>query len=222
MRYPGSLNIMRASRISVGLLVLSALFIVMAARPLREPLLRAAGWALVVSDPISPADVIVVSLDSGGAGALEAADLVQAGFARRVAVFMDPPAGEDYEFIRRGLPYEDAGARQVRQLRSLGVAHIVQIANVDGTESEGEALLAWCNEQQLGSILFVATNDHSRRTRRVFGRILKECQARIMVQPTRYSGFNPDRWWESRGGIRIAIVELQKLVLDIVLNPRSS
>src|SRR5262249_17874345 len=56
-------------------------------------------------------DVIVVSLDSSGAGALEAADLVQSGIATRVAVFTDPPSGEDHEFIRRGLPYDDAGAR---------------------------------------------------------------------------------------------------------------
>jgi len=45
----------------------------------RTPVLRAAGWALVVDEPVAPADVIVISLDSGGAGALEAADLVQSG-----------------------------------------------------------------------------------------------------------------------------------------------
>jgi hypothetical protein len=89
---------------------------------IREPVLRAAGWALVVNEPVAPADIIVVSLGSGGAGALEAADLVQSGIATRVAVFTDPPSGEDHEFIRRGLPYEDAGARQIRQLRWLGVA----------------------------------------------------------------------------------------------------
>jgi hypothetical protein len=58
-----------------------------AVRSLREPLLRAAGWALVVSEPVAPADIIVVSPDSGGAGVLEAADLVQSGIAKRVAVW---------------------------------------------------------------------------------------------------------------------------------------
>jgi hypothetical protein len=69
-----------------------------------EPVLRNAGWALVVNEPVAPADIIVISSDSGGAGALEAADLVQSGIATRVAVFADPPSGEDHEFIRRGLP----------------------------------------------------------------------------------------------------------------------
>ena len=98
----------------------------------RELGLRAAGWALVVDEPVAPADIIVVSLDSSGAGALEAADLVQSGIATRVVVFTDPPSGEDHEFIRRGLPYDDASARQIRQLKWLGVMDIVEIPRTRG------------------------------------------------------------------------------------------
>jgi hypothetical protein len=97
---------------------------IIAVPSVREPVLRAAGWALVVNEPVAPADIIVVSLDSGGAGALEAADLVQSGIATRVAVFTDPLSGEDHEFIRRGLPCEDAGTRQIRQLGWLGVTDV--------------------------------------------------------------------------------------------------
>src|SRR6516164_10944168 len=187
----------------------------------REPVLRAAGWALVVNEPVAPADIIVVSLDSGGSGALEAADLVQSGIATRVAVFTDPPSGEDHEFIRRGLPYEDAGARQIRRLRSLGVTDVVQISRVDGTKGEGQVLPSWCDEHQLRSIVFVATKDHSRRLRRVLDRVMKGHPTRVTVQPARYSSFDPDRWWETGGGVRIEIVELQKLLLDVVLHPMS-
>ena len=77
----------------VPILVVLALaaFAIVAIRSLREPVLRAAGWALVVNEPVASADIIVLSLDSGGAGALEAADLVQSGISKRAAVFMDPP-----------------------------------------------------------------------------------------------------------------------------------
>ncbi len=113
-------------------LVLAALalvaFAIVAVRPLRETVLRAAGWALVVDQPVGPADVIVLSIGSGGAGALEAADLVHSGVAKQVAVFADPPSGEDNEFIRRGLPYEDMAARQIRQLRTLGLTDVVEIS----------------------------------------------------------------------------------------------
>src|ERR1700752_4564982 len=130
-----------------------AAFAIVAVRSVREPVLRAAGWALVVNEPVASADIIVISLDSGGAGALEAADLVQSGISKRVAVFMDPPSGEDQEFIRRGLPYEDAGARQIRQLRSLGVTDVLEISRVDGTTGEGQMLPPWCDEHQFRSIL---------------------------------------------------------------------
>ena len=201
-------------------LALSA-FAIVAIRPFREPVLQAAGWVLVVNEPVVPADIIVLSLDSGGAGALEAADLVQSGISTRVAVFMDPPSGVDHEFIRRGLPYEDAGARQIRQLRSLGVTDVVQISRIDGTEAEGRVLPPWCDEHQLRSIVVVATKDHSRRLRRVLDRVMRGHLTRVTVESARYSNFDPDRWWETRGGVRTEIVELQKLLLDVVLHPMS-
>ena len=150
--------------------------------------------------------------------ALEAADLVQSGVATRVAVFTDPPSGEDHEFIRRGLPYDDAGARQIRQLRSLGVKDVVQIPRTDaGTEGEGQVLPPWCDRHQFRSIVFVAARDHSRRVRRVLDRVMKGHPTRVAVRPERYSSFDPDRWWDAR----IEIIELQKLVLDVVLHPIS-
>jgi hypothetical protein len=186
----------------------------------REPVLGAAGWALVVNEPLAPADIIVISADSEGAGALEAADLVKSGIATRVAVFTDPPGREDLEFIRRGLPYEDGAVRQIRQLRSLGVTDVVQIPRPEaGTEGEGQVLPSWCDQRQLRSLVFVAARDHSRRTRRMLSRVMNGHQTRVSVQSGSYSNFDPDRWWESRGGIRTEIVELQKLVLDVVLHP---
>src|SRR3974390_355519 len=160
----------------VPMLVVLALaaFAIVSIRSLWEPVLRAAGWALVVNEPVASADVIVVSLASGGAGALEAADLVQSNISKRVAVFMDPPSGEDHEFIRRGLPYEDAGTRQIRQLRSLGVTDVVQISRTDvGTDGEAQVLAPWCDQHQFQSIVFVAARDHSRRLRRVLDRAIK-------------------------------------------------
>ena len=187
-----------------------------------EPVLRNAGWALVANEPVAPADIIVISSDSGGAGALEAADLVQSGIATRVAVFADPPSGDDHEFIRRGLPYEDRAARQIRQLRWLGVTDVVQIPVAEaGTEAENQVLPPWCDQHQFRSIVFVAARDHSRRLRRVLDRAMKGHPTRVTVRPARYSIFDPDRWWETRAGVRTEIIELQKLVLDVVLHPMS-
>ena len=205
-----------------SLVVALAVVALLAVPFVRELGLRAAGWALVVDEPVAPADIIVVSLDSSGAGALEAADLVQSGIATRVAVFTDPPSGEDHEFIRRGLPYDDASARQIRQLKWLGVMDILEIPRTEaGTEGEGQVLPPWCEQHQFRSIVFVAAGDHSRRVRRVLDRAMKGHPTHVMVRSERYSSFDPDRWWKTHGGVRTEMVELQKLVLDLILHPMS-
>jgi hypothetical protein len=207
---------------SILVVVALAAVAIVAVPSVRERVLRAAGWALVVKEPIAPADVIVVSLHSRGAGALEAADLVRSGIATRVAVFTDPPSGEDYEFIRRGFPYEDAGARQVRQLRWLGVRDVVQIPITEaGTEGEAQVLAPWCDQHEFRSIVFVAARDHSRRLRRVLDRVMEGHPTRVTVQPARYSNFDPDQWWKTREGIRTEIIEFEKLALEAVLHPIS-
>ena len=212
----------RRTRCAPILVVVAAAATISAFPSVRESVLRAAGWALVVNEPVAPADIIVVSLFSGGAGALEASDLVQSGIATRVAVFTDPPSGEDHEFIRRGLPYEDASARQIRQLRWLGVTDVVELSRAEaGTEGESQVLPPWCDHHQFGSIVFVTARDHSRRLRRVLDRAMKGHSTRVTVRPTRYSRFDPDRWWETRDGVRTEIVELQKLVFDLILHPLS-
>jgi hypothetical protein len=205
---------------SALMVVALALAAVAAVPSIRVALLDAAGRALVVNGPVGPADIVVVSLDSGGAGALEAADLVRGGIAKQVAVFTDPPSGEDLEFIRRGLPYEDESARQIRQLRSLGVTDILQISRFEpGTEGEGQVLPEWCDQHNFLSVVFVAARDHSRRTQRVLDRVMRTHATRVTVRPAHYSSFDPDRWWETRTGVRTEIIELQKLVFDFVLHP---
>jgi len=190
---------------------------------IRQPILRAAGWALVVNDPVEPADIIVVPLDADGGGVLEAADLVHEGIATRVAVFAElPDNAVDKEFLRRGVTYEDAATRSIRALKMLGVGNVEQIPRfVSGTEDEGPALAEWCAQHQFHSVVVVSSSDHSRRLRRVLSRAMKDQSTRVAVRCARYSIFDPDRWWETHDGIRIEIEEFEKLLLDFLRHPIS-
>jgi hypothetical protein len=202
------------------LIALAAAAIV-AVPSVRVPVLRAAGWALVVNEPVAPADIIVLSLDFSTTAALEAADLVQSGIAPQVAVFTDPPDEVDREFIRRGLPYADASAEMIRRLRLLGVTDVVQIPRNEAGTEIGHVLSQWCDQHQFRSIVFVTARGKSRLTQRVLDRAMKGHPTRVKVQSARYSSFDPDHWWETRDGIRTEIVEVQRLVLDVVLHPIS-
>jgi hypothetical protein len=87
-----------------------------------------------------------------------------------------------------GLPYEDASARQLRQLGWLGVTDTMQITRTAaGTEGELQALPPWCDQHQFRSIVFLAARDHSRRKRWVFDRVMKGHPTRIAVRTARYS-----------------------------------
>jgi len=175
---------------------------------------------LVSDDPVRPADAIVIAIDAGGAGVLEAADLVHDGIASHVALFADPPVEVDREFIRRGVAYEDGADRDARRLRALNVASVEQIPRrVAGTEDEGLVLPDWCDRHHLRTVVVVTSADHSRRLRRVLRRAMKGRRITVIVRRARYSEFDPDCWWRSRAGIRTEIVEFEKLLLDVARHP---
>lgn len=218
-------SIRRGRRTVVWALLLAfvALAVIFGVQPVREPVLRAAGAALVAEDEPAPAEVIVVSLHSDAAGVLEAADLVAAGYARRVAVFDVPPAPDDLELARRGLPGEDLTSRQVRLLGVLGVSEVARVPLEEaGTRGEAAALVPWLRERRYRTAIVVTTTDHSRRTRRTLARTAHGQEARVLVRAARHSEFDPQRWWHTRNGIRLAVIELQKLALDVLAHPFGS
>jgi uncharacterized SAM-binding protein YcdF (DUF218 family) len=185
----------------------------------RHLLLRAAGGALVAQDAPAKADIIVVSSDSLGEGALEAADLVEAGFASRVAIFDRIDTQLQRELIRRGAPRWDPKGFLIQVLRSQGVSDIVVLPAVVGTVDEGRVLQQWCAANSVHSLLFISVPDHSRRTRRVLDRALGPLGVRVMVRYAHWSQFNPDSWWQSRYGQRVQIMESEKLLVDILRHP---
>lgn len=213
----------KARRRWAGIALVLALMLAVsfAVPPVRRLVFRAAGWTLVASDHVVPADEIVLAVDSDGAGVLEAADLVHSGIAARVAVFADTPdTAVEQEFSRRGLLYEGRGARSVRELTALGINSVELIPGyVTGSEDEGPVLAEWCKQQRLRAVVVVTTSDHSRRLRRMLRRSIKDRGPTIMVRSARYSIFDPDRWWQSHRGIRTEIEEVEKLVLDIARHP---
>ena len=174
---------------------------------------------LVAEDPPAKADIIIVSTDSLAAGILEAGKLVDAGYASRVALFERPPTALQDELKRRGLPYVDLQAASIELLHALGITAIETIPAVVGTNDEGEVLQKWCDAKAIRSVLFVSVTDHSRRTRRVLGRALARHGIAVTVRWARFSQFDPDTWWQSRNGQRVAITESQKLLVDVLRHP---
>ena len=204
--------------------LLFAAFIVVGVGAAHEPLLGGIGGLLVTgetsADLPGKVDVIVIALDAGAAGILEAADLVSAGVSSRVAVFNEPLNAAEQELVRRGLPSDDSGTRASRQLRALGVLNVEMISRVvDGSHQAARDLPSWLSEHAYRSAVVITSADHSRRLGRMFRRSMQGQNATVSVRAARYSSFNPAKWWLTREGLRRGIVELQKLLLDVVQHP---
>jgi hypothetical protein len=187
---------------------------------LRQAIFLAAGRILTISEPIAPADFIVMAQWDGEAAVLDAADLVHEGVSARVAILVEPSSVADRELKRRGVPAGNVGEYYARLLRGLGVAAVEAIATpADGTGSEGDVLAQWCDQQKLDSMIVVSTPDHSRRLRRILRRTMVGHRTRVLVHTTPYSDFDPNRWWETHEGVRYELDGLGKLVVDVVRHP---
>lgn len=205
-------------------LLLSAMVgvaILLALPETRTSILRAAGWALVASDPEEPADVIVIAVDAGAAAVLEATDLVHRGVAARVAVFAEPPDPLQPEFAKRGIASYSQTPRPVRLLNALGVTAEQIPQTPDGTEDEARILPQWCDQNGFQTILFLSTPDHSRRARRLLRRSMSGHKTRVLVRYSSYASFQPDSWWLTRDGVRTEAVEIEKLLVDVLRHPFS-
>lgn len=189
---------------------------------LRHAALQSAGWALVASDPLQAADVIVIAVDGGAAEVLEAADLVQRGIAARVAVFSTPPDAITQEFSRRGVQYANRATQAQRMLKELGVAQVERVPQtVAGSNDEAAALPAWCDSNGFRTVIFLSTADHSRRVRRMLARSMAGHATRVLVRYSSYASFRPDSWWLSRDGQRAEFIESEKMLIEVLAHPLS-
>ena len=189
--------------------------------PVRVGILQRLGWALVTEDPLTRADAIVLTVDVGRAGVLEAAGLVQprnrhprrrlfriAGMrSRRI-----PPA--------RSSGRGTCGRNHARSAGCWGIGGGEDADAGYGRENQGPVLAQWCAAQRLGAIVVVSLSDHSRRVGGTW-RAMQNSPTRVIVRPARYGLFDPNHWWRSRGGIRTQVEELQKLTVDILRHPLS-
>jgi uncharacterized SAM-binding protein YcdF (DUF218 family) len=169
--------------------LLAALFLV------RHSLMTAAGEWLVVSDPLTPANAIILLSgdDVRGDRAARAAQLYKAGWAPVVVA-----SGSQ---IR---PYLSEADLEMRDLTQDGVpaTAIVPLRQSDlYTLSEARDLRRLALARQWHRVIVVTSNYHTRRARYIFRHVFP-ASIEVAVTPAPDVGFQPDSWWESRQGTK--------------------
>ncbi len=196
--------------IGLCLLLLSG-FVIYLAHPMYLPYW---GEFLIVSDPLQRADAIVVlgGDDASGNRVSEAVSLLRKGWSDRLFLSGGP--------IARDVFYPEVMRKQAEKL-GVPTSQIVLLPTneVSGglatsTLSEAQLLLPQCRSREYHSIIVVTSNYHTRRAKRIFGRVFKDSGILVIVHPSPDDSFKVNHWWTRRADFRTWLLEMEKLAFS--------
>lgn len=201
----------RARRIVARTLVVSLLLVMLAA----AAACPYAGRYLIVHEPLTPADAIVVLSGTQVDRWLEAADLHREGYAPRVLLSpgYEDPLGDrlrerGIRFPRMAEVHRDA----MVQLGVPGDAVEIMPGGYDNTADEAAGARRLAQARNWRHLIVATSQYHTRRTAYAFRREMDGTGIRITVKGSRHDHPSPDQWWQSRSDLRWVTSEVQKLV----------
>ena len=190
----------RWRRIAITLLLLVAIVV---AHPIW---LEALGRFLIVSDPLTQADAILVLSGDiySNLRLLHAAELWRAGYAPQV-VLSAPMA--DWQTKEDHLPWRFARKKRLLPEQAL----VIVPHQASSTLEEAEVLIPFVREKGYRSIILVTSNFHTRRSQMVFRRRWGRGGIRVIVSAAPSWAFDPNRWWTRRTDSRTFLLEWTKI-----------
>ena len=165
----------------------------------REPLLRGAAEAWIVSDPVSPADAAVVLGGGIEVRPFVAAELYRKGLVKKVLV-------SDVKDDRAAAIGAVSGHTEAnrRVLLSLGVSpHDIENfgSNNKNTWDEALALRAWTDRHAVKALIVPTEFLAARRVRWMFLQEFEGRDVRIIVPTFEPPHYTTARWWTKEAGI---------------------
>lgn len=181
---------------------------------------HAGNW-LVVSDIPYKADAIIVLMGNVEDRIPQAIDLYKAGYAS-LLLFPD-----DYEenpplILPNGVKLPNDAAKSRHLSRQYGIPDSV-IVVIQGkalnTQAEAEIITAYLeNHPAMDTLLLVTSSYHSRRANFIFRNEFTSQGLNITIinVPSRYSTFNPKKWWQTTTGRRTVFLEYTKMAYNLL------
>lgn len=181
--------------------LLILLVVVLVAWSSRTTILGWAGNQLEVNQPPRPADIVII-LAGGlrGERILKGGELVRAGYAP-LALFSGPTLSYETSECDWAFPYAER--------HGLPKSLFVCVPNAaHSTQEEAGYLLAEARRRGVRRILLVTSDYHTRRADRIYRKLAPEME--ITTVAARSPEFRLDRWWESREGRKLWLLEAVK------------
>jgi uncharacterized SAM-binding protein YcdF (DUF218 family) len=171
-------------------------------------LLRGLGAWLVVSEPLRPADAIVVLAGGTPQREIAAADLFRQGLAPRVVLSLALIPRHHAALVGLGIrPHEpQAEARLVLEGHGVPASAILALkVPVKITEAELALVRETVEAAGLRRVILVSSADHGRRIKMIWADVGGSVEA--LVYSVRDETFLPDRWWRDRRMIELLLHE---------------
>ncbi len=200
----------------------AAVFLVAAHPSMRLAPLRLVGAMLVHDDVVHAPDTIALPTSGDPAALLASVDLAFLFPSAHVVYFDPDPPALAREFERRGASYPSFSKMIPGLLIQLGVAEnrITRLVpDEGGTQGEMVSLGVWARSRGVRSVMVVTNWHHSARVQRTLRRSVQGSGMITAVHLPAGDRGSADSWWVTRDGRRLALIELQKLLVDYLTHP---
>lgn len=171
-------------------------------------LLRILGEALIVQDPVLPADAIVaIGGDHKPSRVRKSVDLYSRGYAPIVVISGGTRVKEGSDWI-----IEAELMRHQARNRGISDQNILLETQSTTTVENASYVAKMCRDHGFRRILLVTSPFHSRRARMIF-RDMMEPSINVLVQPALDPGFCVSCWWQESDMRFVVLSEYAKLAL---------
>jgi len=181
---------------------------------------RAGAW-LVKEDESVHADAIVILMGTIADRVLQAVDLYKQEVADKV-IFAEVSVTAYQILEARGFHIKSTAEEVHDALITLGIpSDNVNMLPGDATSTLMEALIVrdyLNNNPGIDTLLIISSAPHTRRASIIFKTVIKksEMPVTVLCSPSSYSKYNSEKWWHTKDGIRVVLLEYLKLA-DFVL-----
>jgi len=187
----------------------------------RARILTWVGSQLVHVDPLEKSDAILVLAGGSPEREIEAADLLNAGWAPRIVITREPEHSGVPLLQARGIKTtSDLEARMFyfRELHVPPDAVAVLDGIAESTEHESRLLLAWARGAGIRSAIVVSSAFHTGRARLIIGRTFRGTNIVLRYRGASSDAFTPETWWQNRVTLRNGVLEYQKQIYQRIFN----
>ena len=184
-----------------------------------------AGQWLVREDKTVKADAIVILMGSIADRTLQAADLYKQDLAKNV-ILVEESMGAYILLEERGVNITSNTSQSCKAIVSLGISpDSIVILPGDATSTQMEATIIrsyLADKPDIDTLLLVSSASHTRRASMIFNSAFEEAEMPVHVVscPSKYSGFNAEKWWRSKENIQKVFMEYLKITNFLLFEKR--